>query len=145
MGASALNGTNYEIAENFDPASESILAKGLWSGKLRVCVDKKTVNAIEADSTINIGLLPKGATFLFALIRHGALGASVTLKLGDSGDVDRYMAAIASASAGVKRADAIDGFGYSVTADTIIVLKTAGATTDSSDIDIVTEVFYTVE
>lgn len=145
MAASELNGVNYEIAENFDPATEAILAKGLWGGKLRVCVDNKTVNAIEADSTINIAKLPKGATFLFALIRHGALGTSVTLKLGDSGVADRYMAAVASATAGVKRADAIAGFGYSVTAETIIVLKTAGATTASSDIDIKTEVFYTVE
>lgn len=145
MGASALNGENYEIAENFNPASESILAKGLWSGKLRVCVDKKTVNAIEANSTINIAKLPKGATFLFALIRHGALGTSVKLQLGDSGVADRYMAAIASAAAGVKRADAIAGFGYSVTDETIIVLKTTEATTASSDIAIVTEVFYTVE
>jgi hypothetical protein len=145
MAASNLNGENYEIAENFNPASESLIASALWGGKVRVQIDKKTVNAIEANSTIKVGKLPKGACFLAALIRHEALGTGVTLQLGDGDSADRYLAAASAATAGVLRADALGGLGYQVSADTDIVIKTGSATTASANKKINTVILYSLE
>ena len=139
------NADNYDVAENFDPASDSELAKGLWGGKVRVQVDTYTINAKASGTLINVGKLPKGATFLRGIIVTDGLGTGVTLQLGDSGDDDRYMAATSAASAGALEANALAGIGYSVSADTDVVLKTGGATTAASNKTIKTVILYSLE
>lgn len=139
------NGDNYDVAENFDPSSDSELAKGLWGGKVRVQVDTYTINGAASGTVINVAKLPKGATFLRGLIVTDGLGSGVTLKLGDSGDDDRYLAATSAASAGTIEANALAGIGYSVSDDTTLFLTTGGATTASSNKTIKTVILYSLE
>jgi len=139
------NGDNYDIAENFDPSSDSKLAQGKWGGKVRVQIDTYTINAKASGTVINVAKMPKGAHFLTALIIHEALGASVTLAYGDSGDADRYLAATSAASAGNIECRKIDGAGYKFTSDTTLFLTTGGATTASADRVIKVITLYSLE
>ena len=140
-----VNGDNYDVAVNFDPSADSKLAQGVWGGKVRVQVDEYTINAKASGTIINVAKLPKGATFLTALIVHDGLGSGVTLAYGDSGDADRYLAAASAASAGSIECRALTGAGHSVTADTILYLTTGGATTASSDKTIKVITLYSLE
>ena len=139
------NADNYDVAENFDPTTDSNLGQGIWGGKVRVQVDSYTINAKASGTVINVAKLPKGATFLRGLIVTDGLGSGVTVKLGDSGDDDRYMAATSVASAGAVEANAIAGVGYSLSSDTTLFLTTGGATTVSSDKTIKTVILYSLE
>ena len=139
------NGDNYDVAENFDPSADSKLGQGIWGGKVRAQVDTYTINAKAAGTVINVAKLPKGATFLRGLIVTDGLGSGVTLKLGDSGDDDRYLTATSAASAGALEANAIAGIGYTVSADTTLFLTTGGATTASSNKTIKTVILYSLE
>lgn len=138
-------GDNFDVAVNFDPSSDSKLAQGKWGGKVRVQVDTYTINAAAAGTVIDVAKLPKGATFLTALIVTEGLGTGVTLTLGDSGDADRYLAAASAATAGAIECQAIEGIGYNLTADTVLFLTTAGATTTASDKDIKIITLYSLE
>ena len=139
------NGDNYDVAENFDPSSDSNLGQGLWGGKVRVQVENYTINAKASGSIINVAKLPKGAVFLTALVVTDGLGSGVTLTLGDSGDADRYLAATSAASAGAIECQAIAGIGYQMTDDTTIYLTTGGATTASSNKSIKMFILYSLE
>ena len=126
-------GDNYDVAVNYDPASDSRLGQGIWGGNVRVQFDKYTLNATATGTIIDVAKLPKGAMFIQAIIVNEALGSGVTLTYGDSGDVDRYLASTSAASAGTINCLATTGVGYSTTADTVLYLTTGGATTTSSD------------
>ncbi len=86
--------------------------------------------------------LPIGARIYGWEIHHDALGASVTLALGDVADVDRYLVAAAANAAGqlTQGADgAIGGVGYKLTGtnDRDITITTGGAAATGSIILIV--------
>lgn len=142
MATVDLKGDNYTKQET--PKSTNILNPGVYGGRVRVQYDELTTTAGDAGSTMTMGYLPAGATFLQAIIVHGALGTGVTLQLGDSGDDDRYLAAAAAATAGVLEARAATGVGHRVTSDTDLVLKTGGAAMSAS-IKVQMITFYTMD
>ena len=51
-----------------------------------------TTQAISSGDTVNLATLPKGARLLGGFVSFGAMGASATLVIGDSGDADRLLA-----------------------------------------------------
>ena len=121
-------------------------------GKLRVSYDSYEASSLASGSDITIGRVPANATIIDVVLKCDALGASSTLKVGDSGDDDRYLAAVGTWNAagqtqsmlgGSTAANtAMTGLGYRTTASTDIVITTGGATISGS---IHCWVMYTVE
>lgn len=98
-------------------------------GRLRVWFDSYEASALASGSDITVARLPAGATVYEALVHHDALGANVTLQLGDAADDDRLITAAAAATAGkivLSEDGAIDGFGHHYTVETDVKLKTGG-------------------
>lgn len=115
-----------------------------WHGNLRVQYDSYEASSLAAGSDISVARLPKGAKVYDVIVHFDALGASTTIKVGDSADDDRYIAATATTSAGqmsMSQEGAIAGFGYEQTAETDIILTTAGTATGT----IKCAVIYSVE
>ena len=63
-------------------------------GKLRVSYDTYEASSLASGSDITIGRVPAGATIMDVILKCDALGGSSTLKVGDSGDDDRYLAVV---------------------------------------------------
>jgi hypothetical protein len=118
------NGSNY--AKYASPTMRDLLGAE-YGGKVRAMYDEFTFAGADAGSTVAMGVLKKGEVFLGALLVSAALGTGVTVQLGDSGDDDRYFTAVSTASAVEAVKGAQTGVGYKATADTVMVLKTAGA------------------
>jgi len=114
-------------------------------GKLRVTYDTYEASSLASGSDISVARLPKGATVYDVVIHHDALGAGVTLAVGDSSDADRYITATAAATAGkviMSEDGAIDGFAYEQTAETDVLITTGGGTATGT---IKVAVIYSVE
>jgi hypothetical protein len=121
-------------------------------GKIRVSYDNYEASSLASGSDITIGRIPANATIMDVVLKCDALGGSSTLKVGDSGDDDRYLAAVGTWNAagqtqsmlgGSTAANtAMTGLGYRTTASTDIVITTGGATISGS---IHCWVMYTVE
>jgi len=69
-------------------------------GKLRIQSDSYEASSLVSGSDISVARLPKGAVVYDVIVHHDALGASVTLSVGDSGSATRYIGATAAATAG---------------------------------------------
>lgn len=75
-----------------DPSSDNILSGGTCGGRVRVQTDTITLAAAAIDDVIQIGqALKAGAIILGIEINNAALGAGVTLDVGDSDDPNRYI------------------------------------------------------
>jgi len=121
-------------------------------GKLRVSYDTYEASSLASGSDITIGRVPANATIMDVILKCDALGGSSTLKVGDSGDDDRYLAVVGTWNAagqvqsmlgGSTAANtAMGGLAYRTTAETDIVITTGGATISGS---IHCWVMYTVE
>ena len=121
-------------------------------GKIRVSYDSYEASSLASGSDITIGRVPTNATIIDVVLKCDALGGSSTLKVGDSGDDDRYLAVVGTWNAagqtqsmlgGSTAANtAMTGLGYRTTASTDIVITTGGATISGS---IHCWVMYTVE
>ena len=121
-------------------------------GKIRVSYDNYEASSLASGSDITIGRIPANATIMDVVLKCDALGGSSTLKVGDSGDDDRYLAAVGTWNAagqtqsmlgGSTAANtAMTGLGYRTTASTDIIITTGGATISGS---INCWVMYTVE
>ena len=121
-------------------------------GKVRVSYDNYEASSLASGSDITIGRVPANATIIDVVLKCDALGTSSTLKVGDSGDDDRYLAAVGTWNAagqtqsmlgGSTAANtAMTGLGYRTTAETDIIITTGGATISNS---IHCWVYYTVE
>jgi len=121
-------------------------------GKIRVSYDNYEASSLASGSDITIGRIPANATIMDVVLKCDALGGSSTLKVGDSGDDDRYLAAVGTWNAagqtqsmlgGSTAANtAMTGLGYRTTASTDILITTGGATISGS---IHCWVMYTVE
>jgi len=121
-------------------------------GKIRVSYDNYEASSLASGSDITIGRIPANATIMDVVLKCDALGGSSTLTVGDSGDADRYLAAVGTWNAagqtqsmlgGSTAANtAMTGLGYRTTASTDIVITTGGATISGS---IHCWVMYTVE
>ena len=121
-------------------------------GKMRVSYDNYEASSLASGSDITIGRIPTNATIMDVVLKCDALGGSSTLTVGDSGDADRYLAAVGTWNAagqtqsmlgGSTAANtAMTGLGYRTTASTDIIITTGGATISGS---IHCWVMYTVE
>jgi hypothetical protein len=93
-------------------------------------IDTYEASSLALGSTIDMAQLPTGAKIVGVNLYFDALGASSTLKVGDSNDDDRYIASTASSSAGRSDTLLIDGAGYATgtnSGDTRIIVTTGGA------------------
>ena len=94
-------------------------------------------SSLASGSDITIARIPAGATIHDVILKCDALGGSSTLKVGDSGDDDRYLAAVGtwnaagqaqSMLAGSTAANtAVAGLGYKVSSATDLKITTGGA------------------
>ena len=100
--------------------------------------DTYEASSLGSGADITIARIPAGSTIHDVVIKADALGGSSTLKVGDSGDDDRYLAAVGtwnaagqcqSMLAGSTAANtAVAGLGYKVSAATDLKITTGGAT-----------------
>ena len=99
--------------------------------------DTYEASSLASGSDITIARIPAGATIHDVILKCDALGGSSTLKVGDSGDDDRYRAAVGtwnaagqaqSMLAGSTAANtAVAGLGYKVSSATDLKITTGGA------------------
>ena len=100
--------------------------------------DTYEASSLASGSDITIARIPAGATIHDVIVKADALGGSSTLAVGDSGDADRYLAAVGtwnaagqaqSMLAGSTAANtAVAGLGYKVSEATDLKITTGGAT-----------------
>ena len=123
-------------------------------GKLRVFHDTYEASSLASGSDITIARIPVNATIHDVIVKCDALGSGVTLKVGDSGDDDRYITVVgtwnvagqsqsmqAGSSTGAPIA-AVTGLGHRTTAETDILITTGGASATGT---IFCWVYYTTE
>ena len=112
---------------------------------MRIQYDSYEASSLVSGSDISVARLPKGAVVYDVIVHHDALGAGVTLSVGDSGSATRYVGATAAATAGkvvMSEDGSIDGFGYENTAETDVLITTGGGTASGT---IKVAVVYAVE
>ena len=123
-------------------------------GKMRVFHDTFEASSLASGSDITIARIPKDATIHDVVLKCDALGSSVTLKVGDSDDDDRFIGVTgtwntagqsqsmqAGSSTGAPIA-AVTGLGHRTTAETDILITTGGASATGT---IFCWVYYTTE
>jgi len=119
-------------------AVPAVNADGGNLSPMMVWHDTYEASSLASGSDITIARIPAGATIHDVIVKADALGGSSTLTVGDSGDADRYLAAVGtwnaagqcqSMLAGSTAANtAVAGLGYKVTSSTDLVITTGGAT-----------------
>jgi hypothetical protein len=131
---------------NMDAVPAVMASSAQVHGRIRVAYDSYEASALASGSDITIARLPAGAIVYDVTIVHDALGASSTLKVGDSSDDDRYIAATASTAANGKiimsEDGVIGGFGYENSSATDVLITTGGASITGT---IKSAVYYTVD
>jgi hypothetical protein len=123
-------------------------------GKIRVFHDTYEASSLASGSDITIARIPVNATIHDVIVKCDALGGSSTLKVGDSGDDDRYLTVVgtwnvagqsqsmlAGSSTGAPTPP-VTGLGYRTTASTDILITTGGASISGT---IYCWVMYSVE
>ena len=118
-------------------AVPAVNADGGNLSPMMVWHDTYEASSLASGSDITIARIPAGATIHDVIIKADALGGSSTLKVGDSGDDDRYLAAVGtwnaagqcqSMLAGSTAANtAVAGLGYKVSSATDLIITTGGA------------------
>ena len=134
--------TNRTKAEN--PTSDNILSPGTIGGRVRTMTDDFTFAGEGAGEIIEIFRdLRAGAIVLGIRLKNAALAGSVTVRIGDSNDDDRYMTDIAVSSAADTNDINIAGLHYKIGTnsgdETIQILTAASAATG----EIKVTLFYT--
>lgn len=144
----SVNITNLDSVPSVIASSEEV------GGKLRVFYDTYEAVSVASGDDITIARIPANATIHDVIIKADALGSGVTLKVGDSGDDDRYLSVVgtwnvagqsqsmSSGSSTGAATTAVTGIGYRTTASTDIKITTGGATASGT---IFGWVYYTVE
>jgi len=128
-------------------ASPSVLANaGDVHGSVRVFKDTYEASSLASGSDITVARLPLGARVVDILVKADALGSSVTLAVGDSGDADRYITATTMNTADKGISLGVDGeigaIGNEIgTGETDVLITTGGATASGT---ITSVVYYTV-
>ncbi len=129
-----------QVASGIVPGSTGLLndpvSPAEFQGRQRVLYASVTFENADTAGTTNVAILPKGARIIdakFNVINALAAGNNT---LGDSGDGDRYVTAVAATSTGVAGSIADTGFGHKLTEDTIITLTTLADPVDGDQIDV---------
>ncbi len=126
---SAVLGVN-ATKQNTGFIGENIIDQG-YKGVERCIYDVYEASALATASTIKMGtLLPVGAVITDLKFIWDDMGSTVTMKVGDAADDDRYVVSGTSLTTanGACTINACDGLGYKITGtnDTQIVVTTAG-------------------
>jgi hypothetical protein len=126
--ASVLGVNATKLAAGF--IGTNIIDQG-YKGVERVIYDEYEASALANASTIKMGtLLPVGAVISDIKFIWDDMGSTVTMKVGDVADDDRYVVSGTSLTTanGSCTINACDGLGYKITGtnDTQIVVTTAG-------------------
>ena len=118
-------------------AVPSVMSDGGNLSGMKVWHDTYEASSLASGSDITIARIPAGATIHDVIVKADALGGSSTLAVGDSGDADRYLAAVGtwnaagqaqSMLAGSTAANtAVAGVGYKVSSATDLKITTGGA------------------
>jgi len=118
-------------------AVPSVMSDGGNLSPMMVWHDSYEASSLGSGSDITIARIPAGATIHDVILKCDALGGSSTLKVGDAGDDDRYLAAVGtwnaagqaqSMLAGSTAANtAVAGLGYKVSESTDLKITTGGA------------------
>lgn len=103
--------------------------------------------ALEAGTVIELALLPKGARLLPISQLHFEAGqnASLTIKVGDASDDDRYFAAAAPGASAASITLGANAAGDYVTTDEVVLIATTGAAALTADKKIVFDLYYVVD
>ena len=121
-------------------AVPAVNADGGNNSPMMVWHDTYEASSLASGSDITIARIPAGATIHDVVIKADALGGSSTLKVGDSGDDDRYLGVVGTwnvagqtqsmlgGSSTGAATTAVTGVGYKVSSQTDIVITTGGAT-----------------
>jgi hypothetical protein len=121
-------------------AVPAVNADGGNNSPMMVWHDTYEASSLASGSDITIARIPAGATIHDVVIKADALGGSSTLKVGDSGDDDRYLGVVGTwnvagqtqsmlgGSSTGAATTAVTGVGYKVSSSTDIVITTGGAT-----------------
>lgn len=120
-----VNSTTYAAQEG----AKMALSSGIINTSVKVTSGDYVAAAAASGDVINLCKLPKSAVIHDVIIDTEALGASVTLAVGDSADEGRYIAASTAATAGQLKAG-ISGKGYRIgtnDGDEILTAKIGGA------------------
>jgi hypothetical protein len=118
-------GENYALTQT-EP--RQTITGGEYYGRVRITFDTyKCKGTEQIGDLIFVGYLSANQLALGGEVYSEALGAGVTLKLGDVGDDDRYMTATSFATAGMRDAKAIAGIGYRPVEKTPLFLTIGGA------------------
>ena len=119
------------------------IPSGLIKSGIKVWSDVYTAAALAAAQTIGLAQLPDGAVVHGVLLLHGALGAGVTLTIGDSDTAARYTSAIVCTAEGSALGDKVGGSGYVIGTNTGDgeIIATVGVGAATGDIRLV--VLYT--
>ena len=139
---------------NIDATPIVKVSSEVFGCKMRVQHDTFEASSLAAGSDITIARVPKNATIHDVVLKCDALGGSVTLKVGDADDDDRYIGVtgtwnvagqtqsmLAGSSTGAPIA-AVTGLGQRTTAETDILITTGGASASGT---IFCWVYYSVE
>jgi len=111
-------------------------------GRMRVWYDSFEASSTASADTITFARMPKGATIYQVRVVADALGSSVTIKVGDASDDDRFITATTMNTANlVTETNAIAGVGYNYTAQTDLI-ATVGDAAATGTIKFM--VFYTL-
>ena len=130
---------------NIDATPIVKVSSEVFGGKMRVQHDTFEASSLASGSDITIARVPKNATIHDVVLKCDALGSSVTLKVGDADDDDRYIGVtgtwnvagqtqsmLAGSSTGAPIA-AVTGLGHRTTAETDILITTGGASASGTE------------
>mgnify|MGYP003121021220 FL=1 len=122
---------------NLDASPSVMIDSNNSSSPIMVWHDTYEASSLASGSDITIGRIPAGATIHDVILKCDALGGSSTLKVGDSGDDNRYLEAVGTwNSAGQVQSmlggstaanTAVAGLGYKLSAATDLIITTGGA------------------
>jgi hypothetical protein len=137
---------------NLDASPSVMIDSNNSSSPLMVWHDTYEASSLGSGSDITIARIPAHATIHDVIVKADALGGSSTLTVGDSGDADRYLAAVGtwnaagqcqSMLAGSTAANtAVAGLGYKNGDSALDIKITTGGATISGTIYF--WIYYTV-
>ena len=138
-----VNITNLDSTPSVKASSEQV------GGKIRVFHDTFEASSLASGSDITMARLPAFATIHDVVVKCDALGGSVTLKVGDSGDDDRYIGVTGTWNVAGQSQSMLAGSStgapvaaHRTTATTDILITTGGASATGT---IAMWVYYSVE
>lgn len=136
-----VNGVN--VTKYDAPGADNWIDQGLIKSSIKVWSEVYEAAAVNIADTIVVAVLPAGAVIHGVKLAWDALGAGVTLDMGDITIPARYKAAIVTTNLGSDDSILVDGLQYVITDEAVDgrVLLTVGVGAATGTIK--SEVFYT--